>query len=228
MIDFIAHILPEADHGCTSSAEAEAQLRLLSEAGVNAVVAAPHFDGRCMTPQGFLTARARGERLLADIPRPEGMTVYAGAAIALTGGMHTLPGIADLTVAGTDLLLVELPPEEWNEAMLDTVLGFRSLGLRPVLAHVDRYPARDIEGLFDLGLRGQVNADAFLGIRWLKKFRLRRWIDRGWVVALGSDLHGTVRRTARALRKSAAFLGGERIAKLDAALTELMHGAERI
>ena len=64
----------------------------------------------------------------------------------------------------------------------------RKQGIRMVLAHVDRYPADLIEGLFDMGLMGQLNADSLHKL--FKPKHLLRWIDEGSIVALGSDLHG--------------------------------------
>lgn len=228
MIDFHAHILPGADHGCTSVEETEAQLALLARAGVDTVVATPHFSPRLTTPERFLALRRESLARMADARVPEGMEILPGAEVTLSAGLDTLPGLEELTVSGTDVLLVEMPLAEWDDKLLDTLLALRSRGLRPILAHVDRYPPSDVRALFDYGLRGQLNAEAFRRMTIWKRRRLRAWVDRGFIAAVGSDLHGSSPAAANDLKKMTDLLGAERMRRIEKVETELLRGARAV
>ena len=62
IIDFHAHILPGADHGSSGLEESLNQLALIRAAGVDTVVATPHFYPHRHTPEEFLQATASAAR----------------------------------------------------------------------------------------------------------------------------------------------------------------------
>ncbi len=225
MTDFHSHLLPGADHGCTSVGESERQLRLLWEAGVTGCVVTPHFDPKYMTTADFLSRRDRSADLFRDAARPEGMEVFLGAEVRLCHHLNSMPGLPSLAVRGTDVILIEMPPCEWDDALTDTLLRISDAGLRPVLAHPDRYPAEDVEALFRLGLRGQLNADAFRRAGLRRRQRLLGWIDRGWILAFGSDLHGSSPEYAKSLRILSERVGAERLARVEETTQRLLADA---
>lgn len=191
MIDFHAHILPQVDHGCKNLKEAETQLRLAKEAGVDTVIATSHFYPHRETPEKFLRRRAAAYRQLseelktADLPK-----VRAAAEVLVCRGMERIPQLEDLCIHGTRVLLLEMPFGAWNRELTDTVIKIKERrGLKVVLAHVNRYEEEGVQNLFDNGITGQINAEA-AGKLFLKKW-FRRWIEEGNIVALGSDIHGT-------------------------------------
>ena len=57
MVDFHSHILPALDDGSSSVEESIALLKMLSEQGVSAVCATPHFNANRTTVDEFLAAR---------------------------------------------------------------------------------------------------------------------------------------------------------------------------
>jgi Capsular polysaccharide biosynthesis protein len=82
-----------------------------------------------------------------------------------------------------------MPAPPWNDRLIEALMDIKPLrGLKVILAHVERYDYNDIEALFRLGLKGQLNASAFGSFG--KRRRYRGWIDDGYVIALGSDIHG--------------------------------------
>ena len=188
MIDFHAHVLPRCDHGSDGIETSLKQLRLAKEAGVQTVIATPHFYPDHDRFPEFLTRRERTYAALME--QHSGLPeVRVGCEVNLCPGLDHLEGIEQACVQGTKVILLEMPYEYWSSSLEETMLRFlEDSGLVPVLAHVDRYDPDRIEHLLRLGFLAQLNAECFSTLRGRRqKFD---WIDRGSVVALGSDIHG--------------------------------------
>lgn len=190
-IDFHAHILPAADHGCADVKTALQQLTLAKHAGIDLVVAAPHFYPHQESLDDFLARRAKSfQELKAATEGKDLPEVLLGTEVQLRKGLEHLENLEALCIEGTKLLLLELTPGfsiRSYEQTIDDLLYQR--GLTIVLAHIDRYATAHTEYLLDCGCFAQLNAEAFC------RFRTRRsamnWSENESVVALGSDLHGT-------------------------------------
>ena len=117
--------------------------------------------------------------------------VLLGAEVLAFEGIDRLPGLEELRLQDTNILLLEMPFNHWSEELLDSVEALSEDDrFRIVLAHVDRYDRKEVEKLFSLDhVRGQVNVDN------LKKIfgtgYLRSWAREGLIMAVGSDIHGT-------------------------------------
>lgn len=185
-IDFHAHVLPNADHGSRDAKTSQAQLALAAAAGVDMVVATPHFYPARDTLEAFL---ARREAALQTLPAWQGPALAVGAEVHLCAGLEHMPGLEKLRICGTRVILLELPFRSWSNAVLDTVLTLQDdPRYLPVLAHVDRYTTEVVEELFRQGVMGQLNAEGVCR-RWGRR-RLLRWAEAGSIAALGSDIHG--------------------------------------
>ena len=187
-IDFHAHILPKADHGSDGIETSLKQVSLAKEAGIDILAATPHFYPGSDTAEAFLERRRRclGEltsKLEGDVPE-----LLPGAEVQLCRGIDHLQQIRELCFRGTNVLLLELPPDFSFRQFERSVEALRyDCGLQVVIAHVDRYP--DLAApLLDAGYLAQINVSSLCTI--FKKKRLYDWMERGSVVALGSDLHG--------------------------------------
>jgi protein-tyrosine phosphatase len=102
-----------------------------------------------------------------------------------------MEGLEELCLEGSNILLLEMPftKSGWDRSLFRAAYEIKGRGIRPVLAHVDRYPEPLIEEMFDMGLCGQINAVSM--VKGLFKPRhLLRWIEEGRIKAFGSDLHG--------------------------------------
>ena len=190
LIDFHAHILPGADHGSSGLEESLNQLALIQAAGVDTVVATPHFYPHRHTPEEFLQLTASAaEKLKAhkdSLPR-----ICLGAEVLYCAHLDEMEGLERLCVQGTDVLLLELPMDVWGRELFETVeLLLKRFTV--VLAHIDRYireQKADIEQLLALGALAQINGSALFS--FAKRHKLRSLLEGDSVVALGSDLHGT-------------------------------------
>ena len=203
MLDFHAHILPGADHGSDGLETSLRQLALAEEAGVDVIVATPHFYPQSDDFGHFLQKRHRTfETLLAHYQGP--IRILPGAEVHMCVGLDHLEGLERLCVRGTSVMLCELPFHSYPGGLTETFERMMDRGIVPVLAHVDRYDPIQIENLFSLGLLGQLNAEP-LSHRFHRR-RFLPWIDRGSVVAFGSDIHGTAIGYTQ-VRKAVDFLG---------------------
>ena len=191
MIDFHAHILPGADHGSDGLETSLAQLRLAERAGVDTVIATPHFYPQTEEIDAFLERRlASWQQLCAAYHGP--VRLMLGAEVQMCPGLDHMDELEKLCIEGTNILLLELGFMGWPHSVGESVIRLNDSGeYCPVLAHIDRYNADRIDDLLSCGVLAQLNADAFT--RLWGKGRLISWIDSGSVVALGSDIHGTVR-----------------------------------
>lgn len=205
--DFHSHILPCADHGSDSPETSQRQLGLLARAGVDRVVATPHFYPSDITAEAFLALRRQcAEALHATLgePAPE---IVMGAEVLVCCGLDEMEGLEKLCVEGTDTILLEMPFREWSEPLIETVGRIKRRGLNPVMAHIDRYDDKPIERLLEFGIMCQVNASALASRRgrgWLLDL-----VKEGRICALGSDIHGADRACAKAFSRACELLGAE-------------------
>ena len=187
IIDFHAHVLPGADHGSDSLATSIAQLTLASRAGVKRIIATPHFYPHRHTLDTFLERRETSYKKLCNAGAMEIAEVRVGAEVLVCENIEALEGIEKLCIQGTRTLLLELPFLSFSESYCNTVDTLVSRGFDIVLAHADRYSKEDIDALINVGAKIQLNADSISG--FFKRKHLYNWAEKGYVVALGSDIH---------------------------------------
>ena len=204
MLDFHAHVLPGADHGSDGLQTSLRQLTLAEQAGIDVLIATPHFYPQRDSFDRFLKKRAAARaELLAHYSGP--IRLLAGCEVHMCVGLDHLDGLEELCIPGTRVMLCELPFRSLPGGMTETFERLvEDWEITPILAHVDRYDPSVIENLFGIGLKGQLNAEPFS--RHFHRRRLLPWIDRGQIVALGSDIHGTEIGYTQYL-KAVEFLG---------------------
>ena len=139
-IDFHAHILPAADHGCADVRTSIQQLTLAKQAHVDTVIATPHFYPQLESIDEFLLRRKQCSQKLAEaIYNKDLPEVLVGAEVQLCPGMDRMEGLQQLCIQGTNILLLELPPH-YSLRTFDNVIDNLIYGhrLKVVLAHIDR------------------------------------------------------------------------------------------
>lgn len=189
-IDFHAHILPGADHGSRNVETSLKQLQLARAAGIDRIIATPHFYPAHDTAEAFLARRERTFARLQEADEQHAREVLKGAEVHLCAGLHHMKDLDQFCVEGTSVLLLELPMDFSIDPYVTTLDGLLyERKLTVVLAHIDRYATQHIEFLLDSGFLGQLNAASFCHIRTKK--RSLQWAERPEVVAFGSDIHGT-------------------------------------
>lgn len=189
IVDFHSHILPGADHGSDSLETSLKQLKLAKDFCVRRIVATPHFYPHKHTLDRFLSRRSSSYDLLKNNIDDDMPTVKLGAEILVCEGLENFVGLDKLVIEGTNTLLLELPFTELRNEYVKTIKNIKKLGFDIVLAHVDRYPHENIQTLIDAGItRLQINAESL--VKLFKDKSLFEFIRSGYVVAIGSDIHG--------------------------------------
>ncbi|MBQ3528614.1 MAG: hypothetical protein IJA52_08705 [Clostridia bacterium] len=200
MIDFHAHILPGADHGSDGLETSKAQLGCLFKEGITRVVATPHFYPQRHSVDTFLERRDRAKKEILTLKGAEMPEVYLGAEVLVCGGIDHMEGIERLCIEGTDVILLEMPFHTFREEHYEAVYRIGRMGLRPVMAHVDRYPREDIARLCEeCDVMCQINAEVLSGFGGSK--RLSKLFDTCNIVAFGSDIHGSDKKAAKSLAR---------------------------
>jgi len=186
LVDFHSHILPGADHGSDSLDVSIAQLNLAKSAGVTRIIVTPHFYPHRHTVEDFLKRRNSAFKRLdislqGDIPE-----IRLGAEVLLCENLHKMERINELCIFGTDTILIEIPFSEHSENHVKSVNELKSK-FNVVLAHADRYDKSIVERYISIGAKLQLNASALN--KFMKPKHLFDWVERGLVIALGSDIH---------------------------------------
>lgn len=197
MIDFHSHILPGIDDGSPDLETTQQLLHTLSEQGVTAVVATPHFYPSRDLPEKFLKRRAMALEQVSQLA-DNSPQIIPGAEVAYFSGISRSTILENLQLGSSGLLLVEMPLCPWTKGIVQDVCNLPcQTGLTPVLAHIDRYRHRkqlsqykDI--LLDNGVLFQCNTEAFISKqtrRWALKF-----LASGYIHFLGTDTHNLTTR----------------------------------
>lgn len=163
LVDLHCHILPGVDDGATHEAESLRMLRVAEEEGIALVAATPHAH------------HCRAERIPPKVARLNELAAEAGLAVRVVPGQEVRL-VADLvarfragelaTLNDGHYLLLELPLSgPIPPYLLRAIEELQALGLRPILAHAERYGdiQRDPAPLRELIARGvpiQVNASS--------------------------------------------------------------------
>ena len=207
IIDFHSHILPKLDHGSDSVETSLAQLDFARKAGVDTVIATSHFYPHMHNAIAFFEKRADSynELMLAaqdrEIPK-----IVLGAEVLVCEGINKLPDLELLAIEGTKSILLELPfGLNISEAYINTLESICESGFDIILAHADRYDPKNIERILPCGAKIQLNASAFSHLT-VKK-HIKKWIDKGLVVALGSDIHKADQSAYKKFNRAISRLG---------------------
>ena len=205
-VDFHAHILPGADHGSRDLDHSLRQLRAAKAVGVDTIVAPPHFyleSGH--TAEEFQSRRERAYEELVQA-NATGIRIVRGGEIHLSYDLPEIEGLEQLTIEGTNWLLLEMPSGIWQNWIADAIGYIESARkLRVVIAHIDRYEKTMQEKLLDMGCGIQVNAESLCNRRERRK--LCKLFKTGQAHVLGSDVHTDAEQAYGWFEKAVKILG---------------------
>ena len=195
IIDFHSHILPGIDDGSPDISCTEELLREEMRQGVGCICATPHFYASHVSVHDFLVRREEAFVRTRHMCAAKGLAVpiLCGAEVYYFPGMGEADKLPELTLAGSDVLLLEMPFAQWTDAMVQEIkkILYRQQ-LTVVLAHLERYfPFQKKKGpweeILDLPVIVQLNAGCVFE-RKKYKFALKM-LASDLPVVLGSDCH---------------------------------------
>ena len=199
MFDIHTHILPGIDDGSDS---VDLSIQMLKEEvsqGIKGIAVTPHFYADSDSPERFIARRRNAvlevsKRLteVADCP-----PILLGAEVHFYTGMSRSDSLRNLTIGGTDYILVEMPFRPWNRSFIGEIRDIgNNLNLQVIVAHFNRYLDRDKdlveELIYDSGALMQANAEAFTDRKTRRK--MLKYLKEGTVHFLGSDCHNMTDR----------------------------------
>lgn len=191
--DIHSHILPHMDDGAESSYMSAEMLSSMYAQGIRRVVASSHFYANEESLRAFLERRERAiERLAKVYDRSAHPELFAGAEVAFFEMISHSEVIRELSLRGTDYIMIEMPFSRWSEHSVNELYNLREkLGLNPIIAHIERYAVYQkkdvIRKLHEDGMKIQVNAEFFLTKRIYKKFSYL--MKENLIDFVGSDAH---------------------------------------
>ena len=194
MIDVHSHILPELDDGAQNLELAISMLKESALHGVTDVVSTSHCYPKTETDiKKFLHKRKSSYDTLCsgidsvDTSLPN---IHLGCEVNMLTDISDYDSISALCIENTEYILVEMPYSPWSEWMIDSIYKLTLRGLKPIMAHIDRYTSQNKENLMallELDVIFQVNADLFLNKKMKKT--ADKLINDGYVHIIGSDMH---------------------------------------
>ena len=200
MVDFHTHILPGMDDGAPTVADSLAMLARLHDQGVDTVCLTSHFLKEEPSVENFLRRRsAAWDALRAALPEKH-PRLLLGAEVQYRPGLDEMPGLHQLCLQHTNVLLLEMLFHPWRREETDTVFRLAESGAYTVmLAHVERYMPLQRpsvwQQLADRGVVFQSNAEIFIlpALRGVALTMLRS----GYIHVLGTDTHDLRLRAPR-------------------------------
>ena len=200
MTDFHSHILPGIDDGSDSLEMSLEMLRMEAAQGIDVVVATPHFYAGDESPERFLQKRDAAETILRQAMKeePDLPQLYVGTELYYFRGISRSEFLPQLTIQGTNCVLIEMPPAPWSEAMYRELLDIRERrGIIPIVAHMDRYLGTFRrygipERLGALPVLVQANTSFFLNAATART--AVKMLKKNQIQLLGSDCHNLTTR----------------------------------
>lgn len=199
--DMHTHILPRVDDGAASLREALEILEDQVNQGVRGILLTPHYRlGRFETAESELYT---SYKLLVH----EASKHFPRLKLRLACEFHAAPHMDELlaqrrfcALDGERTVLLEFSSVDTRDYIKEKTLELMACGYRPILAHVERFPALygEMDLLRDFRIRGvalQVNADSILG---LGDIRARKFckilLKHRMVDYIASDVHNMTTR----------------------------------
>lgn len=236
--DLHSHLLPGMDDGCRSRAESLDLLCASYAQGINVMVATPHYYPTKEDPLNFITRRADAVERLREAIKAKNVTdipeIYVGAEVAYFNGISRCDNLRELCIVGTNVILIEMPFQEWSENVLAEITSLgRAQGVVPIIAHIERYigyqSVATKEYLLASEMLIQSNAESFIAMKTRKNSL--DWLKNGHIDLLGSDAHGMEKRTQNlraAMEIISHRLGEGSVKELARFGTYLLDHAERV
>lgn len=164
--DIHSHVLPCIDDGAESMKSSLEILKKMKKSGTKDLFLTPHYCQR----RGFRPDKERILSVFESLKKAcekEGIDInfHTGCEIEYSADVpELLKADKLLTLANSKYVLIEFAPYTNSRDMIDAVNTIVQLGLIPIIAHIERYPAirgntEDLLYLKKIGAKIQVNLE---------------------------------------------------------------------
>jgi tyrosine-protein phosphatase YwqE len=192
--DLHSHLLAGLDDGVESHEQALAIIRIFQEQGYKKIITTPHIiqDIYRNTPALIREALVDLQAFLES--QHVTFEIEAAAEYYLDEEMaRRIDQKEELMTFGDQYLLFETNMITEPYFLKDVIFKLTSSGIKPILAHPERYAYMSIEKAEDLKDRGvlfQLNALSLIGYYSpVVQNMAKKLIDKGWINLIGSDCH---------------------------------------
>lgn len=195
MVDVHSHLLPGIDDGVQSIEQSLALIEQLHALGFSKLITTPHIvqDFYPNTPE--LIRNKLEEVRQAVKEKGLDIVIEAAAEYYLDDMLAKIANKEDFLTLGEDYLLFETSYINEPAYLNEVVFRINAMGLKPVLAHPERYiylqnNPRQLDDLVERGTFFQVNINSLDGYySGAAKKLAERIIDKGYLSFLGTDCH---------------------------------------
>lgn len=191
MIDFHAHILPNADHGSKNIETSLKQISLARRAGISTIIATPHFYLNSDSIEDFIKRRDASYDELMQALQGTGLDdikIVKASEVNLQVDLFQIKDFKPLCIDKTNYLLLEMPLNvawtPWHYNAIDELIA---LGIEPIIAHINRYPTFALNKLFEKDVLFQVNVEAFDSFS--SRMKMLKYFKNGNINLIGTDVH---------------------------------------
>lgn len=204
MIDIHAHILPGVDDGARNLESAVEMAAMAAESGVQIMAATPHCCTFSRTPNLWGLELEERLHLLQDALKEANIPVRIVPGMEIFG-TEDVPELLKsgkmIGLNGSRYPLIEFPFAEYAGRATDILGDVLKLGMRPVVAHPERYSFTQEDPTVlnlwtEMGCLLQVNKGSLLG-RFGPGAQRLSWelVGRGFAYMVASDAHSPRMRT---------------------------------
>lgn len=217
MIDIHTHILPSIDDG-SDSLESSLEI-ILGEIqnGVEHIFCTPHALRSDVKPYTVQELKNQFNEFKTKIEESYPVKLYLGQEIFVRDDLITyLRKKQVLTMNDSNYLLLELPYDVKPNDFEEVVYACDLLGLKIVLAHVERYPflnIEDIEKLSKQGILMQVNSSSVVAKEKNVKNKINKLFKKNLISFVASDIHSFRVNTMKEAYEITKSRYGEKTAK---------------
>ena len=190
MIDIHTHLLPSVDDGSKSIEETRALIKEAIQDGISDICLTPHFsrvDGYLYKKDELLKAFNNLKEELKDL----NINIYLGNEIMIERDVDNLIENNKLcTINNSKYVLIEFPLDEYKKEYDDYLYDIKSLNLKIIIAHPERYSFINddiIDSWINSGYYLQANASS-LNRKETRKL-LFKLIEEGKISLFASDSH---------------------------------------
>ena len=210
-VDMHCHILPGVDDGSQSMETTLKMLRIAAGCGTTHMVATPHYKKRHHNakPHEIHELVKQVQELADENNLP--IRFFPGNEIMFFSDLEEAYDAGRIqTMNDTDYLLIEFYPDDEYSRIRTGIDTVQSLGLKPVIAHVERFLALRkvelVEEIKDMGALIQTNASSVVGGQgFTTKQYVKKLLKNELIDLVGTDAHHYESRTPE-MGKCAEYL----------------------